>query len=297
MKKVLSLFLILIVGVFAFGCGEQTFDDIPYSALSETETIESITEKYEDLRAITSELNVKYTTSMEIVIGTNTYNRDIITTVGKLNYKEIVQIVVECKTNGVHTKTLEQTCYDGNLYTKTSIVSTGEHIKVLGTYDTNTYRNAKFIELLLPELLTETLEETATKVFEETKYYKTEIQATHINQNIFSEVADEEALINAIDNGLVLTYKTLLGQKVYNKFGTNALSYKLSTNYILDYYVEYGYNTKNYVTMYRTEYVMQNDQGKHCGKVKSTTLLSAFGQDVKDIALPADIADYSAEQA
>ena len=110
----------------------------------------------------------------------------------------------------------------------------------------------------------------------------------------FGEVGNEEELIATIDNNLILVTNNSTGIVTYNPFGFDGLDYHMPDTYITNYYVEYGIKSGafKYISMFRKEYQMMNKENQTYGSVKSTTLLTAFGQEVKDISLPEDYESY-----
>ena len=155
------------------------------------------------------------------------------------------------------------------------------------------YDKEAFILALLPKYDETAIEGWYQKTFEGATFTKYAVVWNKINPE-FTEVEDEEALIAMFDKNLMLCpTETSLGVE-YNKLGYDGLNYTLPETYITNYYVEYAIKPSSgqYFSMFRKEYQLLNKDDQTYGSVKSTTLLTSFGQEVKDIALPEDLESY-----
>ena len=292
MKKYIIAILIFTICFFTLGCGELTFDDIIYTDVTETVELETLTEAYDTAMYDTVQLNVRYETVLEVKINDNEYVREVVTSIGEHNRKTIFQVEIACKTGTSLTKTIRQTCYDGEIFTAVEMPD-GNVTKSYATYDTNTYTKETFVEAILPKFNPEHVEAWYQKTFEGATFTKYAVIWNKINPE-FTEVADEEALINMFDQNLMLCPTESSLGVTYNNFGYDGLNYTLPSTYITNYYVEYGIKPSSgqYFTMLRKEYQLLNQDDETYGSVKSTTLLTNYGQEVKDIVPPEDVDTY-----
>lgn len=294
MKKYIIAFLVFIICFFTLGCGELTFDDIIYTKATETVAFESLKEAYDIATNDTTQLNVKYETTFEIKINDSTYTREIVTVVGDLDRGEpILQIEIACKKNNVLEKTIYQTCYKGEIFNLVKYEAEGkESEKSYATY-TKELQKQSLIASLIPTLEEEKIEAWYQKTFEEVSYTKYAMYWNKINPE-FNEVDSEEELIAIFDQNLTYVSIDSTGNINYNVFGFEGMDYHMPDTYITNYYVEYGIKSGafKYVSMFRKEYQMMNKENKIYGSIKSTTLLTAYGTEVKDIKLPDDVESY-----
>jgi len=289
LKKYIIAFLVFAICFFTLGCGELTFDDVIYTDITETVELETLTEAYDTAMYDTVQLNVRYETVLEVKIGENTYTREITTSIGEYDRYTIFQVEIKCKEEN---KTIYQTCYKGEIFT---LIETegGEAVKSYATYDTNIYTKEAFVEAILPKYNPEYVEGWYQKTFEGATFTKYAVIWNKINPE-FTEVADEAALIEMFDKNLMLCPTESSLGVTYNNFGYDGLNYTLPETYITNYYVEYAIKPSSgqYFTMFRKEYQLLNQEDETYGSVKSTTLLTTYGQEVKDIVPPEDMDSY-----
>lgn len=290
MKKYLSLVLIFIVSLLALGCGEQTFDDIIYTDITGLQEVATVAETYNVSKTNTMELNVVYNTTLTLTIDNVTYTREIKTTIGELARKGIFQTEIVCKKGDEIERTICQTCYDGDIYTMFKYED-GNVQKSHDTYSTVTYSNANMIKMLLPTLDESMIENYYYKTFEDISYYKHSLIWKPVNDN-FKQLEGEASIIQEIDKSLYFNSSTVAGSKVFNPFGYAAVDFCKTTNYVKDYYIEYGINQRNYISMFRKEFTLITDTNPYYAKFKATSFLTTYGLDVKDIQLPADLESY-----
>ena len=298
MKKYITALLVFIICFFTLGCGELTFDDIIYTEATETVTFETLKEDFDIATNDTTQLNTKYETTLEIKINDNTYTREVITVVGDYQRQTILQIEIACKKNNALEKTIYQTYYEGEYYCLVKYEGEGkEDQKSYATFNKDKYSKQTMIGAMLPQLKEETIEAWYQKTFEDVSYTKCAMYWNKINPE-FKEVESEEELIAAFDNSLSLISIASNGDVVYNPFGFAGLDYHMPNTYITNYYVEYGIKSGafKYISMFRKEYQMMNTENKIYGSVKSTTLLTAYGTEVKDIKLPEDHETYKPQE-
>ena len=297
MKKYITALLVFIICFFTLGCGELTFDDIIYTEATETVAFETLKEDFDIATNDTTQLNTKYET-LEIKINDNTYTREVITVVGDYQRQTILQIEIACKKNNALEKTIYQTYYEGEYYCLVKYEGEGkEDQKSYATFNKDKYSKQTMIGAMLPQLKEETIEAWYQKTFEDVSYTKCAMYWNKINPE-FKEVESEEELIAAFDNSLSLISIASNGDIVYNPFGFAGLDYHMPNTYITNYYVEYGIKSGafKYISMFRKEYQMMNTENKIYGSVKSTTLLTAYGTEVKDIKLPEDHETYKPQE-
>lgn len=298
MKKYITALLVFIICFFTLGCGELTFDDIIYTDATETVAFETLQEDYAVANNDTTQLNVKYETKLEIKINDNNYTRDIITIVGDYEKRNIMQIEIACKKNNTLEKTIYQTCYNGEIYTLVKYEGENSdgsnNIKNYLNYNTDVWTKQAMLSAILPTLNEESIEYWYQKTFEDVSYTKYAMYWNKINPE-FSEVKTEEELIATFDENLLLATMNSAGEIDYSVFGFGGLDFNLPDTYITNYYVEYGIKSGafKYVSMFRKEYKMMNKENNIYGSVKSTTLLTAYGQEVNSlISFPADSESY-----
>lgn len=289
MKKLKNLFFlfifVLISPLFAFACGETTFDDVPYVSSPKTapEVISDI-DYTRDSMINSIELKVLLTTTNTYTfLDTDNQNykvvKDVIkTTIGKVSDKPSAVAMIE-KTrfdeNGqqlsFESKIYENFSPDsGNrksyVYTKSQVFDSQENTVLSTDYTRESYSQAsiRFLDIYnsaVPVINPSMVKDVKHKQFEDVNYYKlsSDIDELYYVNDYFAQVPDlyeNPTLFGLIDE---------------------------SQDYVMPFTCEFGLKSSdghNYITYSTINYEIENQDRQIYLKVSSRTDLKEYGDKV-----------------
>ncbi len=289
MKK-LRIYLIFVFMVFLFpfslvGCGEATFENTPWksSTLSISDALTKVKNNREYMDS--SLLNVIYNTNItykfyrtsDELFQNKTINENILTT---LNYSSSNngKARVEKKRSENNT----QTDYKNEFYDMKDGKKYSTQTKTVSEQTTTIYREENFITSnafinLLNNVIYDIKEDemivVEEKTFDNVDYYK-------FTSNAKSSTTGLELINSNFTENIDLQNSPTLFQ-IYDK----------STDYIISFTCEYGFNKSNYLVYSAINYTMQHANNNITGmfenalQVSVVTRLDSFGKDVEEVQI------------
>lgn len=289
MKKFKSTFFlfifILVSPIFAFACGETTFDDVPYVSTSKT-ALEVISEIDETRDRMINSIGLKVsltTTNTYTFLDTYTQKykvvKDVIkTTIGKIDDKPSSITIIE-KTR---FEDKEPTSFESKIYEnysleggyRNSYVYTKSHIfedstgTILSTnYDRTPYAQTsiRFLDLYntaVPVIQSSMVNTVQYKEYKDVNYYKlsSDVDGLYYVNDYFTQASDlyeNPTLFGVIDE---------------------------SQDYVMPFTCEFGLKSTdgyNYITYSTINYEIENSEREIYLKVSSRTDLNKYGDKVE----------------
>jgi len=246
MKKLLAAICVLLAGIIFVGCGEQSFDSVPYTTnFNDAPTISAALESYNAARLSNQQLltaAAEYTTEQVVTDHGVTTKTTTITKIGSKSKGAYIQITnITYGENGEQFYTTT-TWYNGIQYDEdvNGNISTGTY----STDNNNLLLSQNFSALLPTAFIVQNFDIGYTKSFSNTSYYKLCI-ASSLNSSL--------------------------------SFINKQIGFPDSSPYINFFNYEFGVNTKGYLQMFRTYYKAVDRTQATVYIYESTTTLTSYG--------------------
>ena len=255
LKKIAMLMIVALVSFAAFGCGELSFEDTPYSESDKT-AAEIIT-FYNSAYAGNLQLKAKYEGTSTQISGNTTTKTDYTYIIGKIGNDNYCRVDQNISVNGIPYQTISTIYYKDTKATATSSTVTGLTTKVKEFFRTENI-NRDLLLTIFPILYEGSIEQTGHKVYAEEHYYKMILTKDSVNDEFTNPIITrpEDTYITyysqafGVNKGGYISYFVLeynLEDSSRNTVATYTSTIKLIPPYGADMYIGEAPNFSDYV--------------------------------------------------
>ena len=292
-RFIFLLAFVFVLPLFGIGCGELKFEDVPYEASSYTNAegntvIVTARNQFKSL-GIKSKIQTTNTYKFFATTDETVENRevkDVITTylcVEEYGEEATVSSVetiryINNKKNVRELKTYVDSTSDYTDYCYTLTEFYNEDGEVISTknrayYDSGRYSYSNLFDSAFVSSQAEEIDNIYTKSFEGTTYYKFE-----------SKLLGLTAVNERFEKNENIEQNPSLFTSIEPNFDT-----------VIPFCYEYGINSSGYLVHAKVNYSITNYDDEKYLTVESVSKIESYGDSIKNLEVPEDIDDYTAE--